>query len=412
MNQMAKPELEPDLKIMMKKLSAGASYRRMMAAHEAGKPICVSSAGVPSELMFAMDVFPIYPESLAAISSGIRKADEFFNEARLREFSTSVCSYTRCGLGISWTNKCAFGPIPEPDLFVTDVSVCCLHVTWWAYLEDHFKKPTFYVDQPATDDPDDPAYIDYYEDQIREMVTFIEDNTKSVFDMERLKQTVRYSDLTGLYWKKIMELRKHKPSPASFRHLAGQILPLVTALGEKDAADFYKAYHEHYENQIREGVTPAEGGERYRLIWNGIPIWHHLQVIEYFEKKGANFVWEPYTSLSWGNKTPSGRLDPEDPFRTLAVKYTNVLTNKPIEQRYKYFDEAIKEYDVDGLVMFSNRSCRPMSIGQDEVVDLIRERHDIPILIFEGDQADPEGFSWQDAKTKIDGFIEVLEARK
>jgi benzoyl-CoA reductase/2-hydroxyglutaryl-CoA dehydratase subunit BcrC/BadD/HgdB len=116
--------------------------------------------------------------------------------------------------------------------------------------------------------------------------------------------------------------------------------------------------------------------------------------------------------LSWGNKTPSGRLDPEDPFRTLAVKYTNVLTNRPIEQRYKYFDEAIKEYDVDGLVMFSNRSCRPQSIGQDEVVELIRERHDIPILIFEGDQADPEGFSWQDAKTKIDGFIEVLDARK
>jgi benzoyl-CoA reductase/2-hydroxyglutaryl-CoA dehydratase subunit BcrC/BadD/HgdB len=412
MNQMAKVELNPDLKIMMKKLSAGASYRRMMVAHEAGNPICVSSAGVPSELMFAMDVFPIYPESLAAISSGIRKAEEFFNEARLREFSSSVCSYTRCGLGISWTNKCAFGPIPEPDLFVTDVSVCCLHVTWWAYLEDHFKKPTFYVDQPATDDPDDPGYIDYYEDQIRGMVTFIEDNTKSVFNMERLKQTVRYSDLAGLYWKKIMELRKHKPSPASFRHLAGQILPLVTALGEKDAADFYKAYHEHYENQIREGFTPAEGGERYRLIWNGIPIWHHLQVIEYFEKKGANFVWEPYTSLSWGNKTPSGRLDPEDPFRTLAVKYTNVLTNRPIEQRYRYFDEAIEEYDVDGLVVFSNRSCRPMSIGQDEVVDLIRERHDIPILIFEGDQADPEGFSWQDAKTKIDGFIEVLEARK
>jgi benzoyl-CoA reductase/2-hydroxyglutaryl-CoA dehydratase subunit BcrC/BadD/HgdB len=52
-----------------------------------------------------------------------------------------------------------------------------------------------------------------------------------------------------------------------------------------------------------------------------------------------------------------------------------------------------------------------MSIGQDEVVDLVRERHDIPILIFEGDQADPEGFSWEDAKTRIDGFIEVLEAR-
>ena len=91
-----KPEIKADLKTMMKKLSAGASYRRMMAAHEAGRPICVASAGIPSEVMFAMDVYPIYPESLAAISSGIRKADEFFDEARARDFSNSVCSYTRC----------------------------------------------------------------------------------------------------------------------------------------------------------------------------------------------------------------------------------------------------------------------------------------------------------------------------
>jgi len=412
MTEAEKPKEQVDLKTMMKKLSAGASYRRMVAAHQAGHPICVSSAGVPSEIMFAMDVYPIYPESLAAISAGIRKADEFFEEARLRDFSGSVCSYTRCGLGISWTNKCAFGPIPEPDLFVTDVGICCLHVTWWAYLGDHFDKPTFFVDQPATDDPDDPDYIDYYENQISEMVQFIEESTKSVFDIEKLKQTVRYSDLTGFYWKKIMDLRKHKPSPASFRHLAGQILPLVTALGDKDAADFYMAYYQHYQDQIKQGVTPAEGGEKYRLIWNGIPIWHHLDVINYFEKKGANFVWEPYTSLSWGNKTPSGRLDPEDPFHTLAVKYTNVFTNKSIEKRYEYFDRALKDYEVDGLVMFSNRSCRPQSIGQDEVVELIRERHRIPILILEGDQADAEGFNWQDAKNKIDGFIEVLEARK
>jgi benzoyl-CoA reductase/2-hydroxyglutaryl-CoA dehydratase subunit BcrC/BadD/HgdB len=294
---------------------------------------------------------------------------------------------------------------------MTDVSICCLHLTWWAYLEDHFKKPTFYMDMPATDNPDDPAYLDYYEEQLRGLVTFIEDNTGTKFDLERLKQTVRYSDETGLYWKKIMELRKHKPSPASFRHLSGQILPLVTALGDKDAADFYVAFHDHYQKLIKEGVTPAVGGEKYRLIWNGIPIWHHLQVINYFEDKGANFVWEPYTSLSWGNKTKSGRLDPDNPFRTLAEKYTNVLTNKPIATRYEDFDRALNDYDIDGLVMFSNRSCRPQSIGQDETVDMVRANHDIPILIFEGDQADPEGFSWEDAKNRIDGFIEILESR-
>jgi len=403
---------ELDLKAIQKRVSAGASYRKMVAAAEAGAPICVASAGIPNEVMHAMGVYPIYPESLAAISAGIGKAEAFFDESRTRGLSSTVCSYTRCGLGICWTGTTPFGPIPPPTIAVTDVNICSLHLTWWAYLEDHFTLPTFYMDMSATDDPGAPEYIDYYENQIREMVAFVERTTACRLDMDRLRESVRSSDLAGDFWKKMMELRRHRPSPMSFRTLAGQILPLVTSLGDQDTADYYEALYHQYLEGAKEGKTPAQGGEKYRLIWNGIPIWHHLQVINYFEEKGANFVWEPYTSLNWGNKTRTGRLDLDRPFHTLAEKYTNVLNNKPIARRFEYFDQAIREYEVDGLVMFSNRSCRPMSIGQDELVQLITKRHDLPVLIFEGDQADPEGFSLADARTRVDGFIEVLEGRR
>lgn len=407
-----KAEEKLDLRTAAKKVSAGASYRNTLAAKEAGKPICSAAAGVPIELMYAMDVHPIYPESLAAIAAGIGKADEFFDLARDRGYSQSICSYTRCGIAIEWMNKCAFGPLPEPDIYISDVSLCCLHVNWWTYLGDHFNKPTFYVDMPFTDDPRDPDYVSYCEQQLRDMGKFIEENTDRKFSMDKLKEAVKYSDLGGYHWKRILELRRHKPSPVSFRNLAGEIIALVTALGTKEAVDFYELLYDSYAEDAEKGRTPAKGGERYRLIWNGIPIWHHLGVINYFEEKGANFVWEPYTALSWGNKTPSGRLDPERPFETLAEKYTNNISFLPLEKRYEYFDRAIRDYDVDGLVTFSNRSCRPMSIGQDEVVEMVKEGNKIPILIFEGDQADAEGFNMQEAKNQIDGFIEVLEARK
>ncbi len=55
-----------------------------------------------------------------------------------------------------------------------------------------------------------------------------------------------------------MELRRHKPSPISFRTLAGQIIPLVTALGEKDAADFYEALYDKYQDDIQKGVSPCQ----------------------------------------------------------------------------------------------------------------------------------------------------------
>ncbi|MBI2218889.1 MAG: 2-hydroxyacyl-CoA dehydratase [Candidatus Rokubacteria bacterium] len=403
---------EVDLKVIQKKVTAGASYRKLVAAAEAGQPICVACAGIPNEVMHAMGVFPIYPESLAAISSGIGKAAPFFDESRARALSNVICSYTRCGLGICWTGQSAFGPLPPPAIAIADVNICSLHLTWWRYMEEHFRLPTFYMDMPATDDPGAPEYIDYYEQQIHEMVTFLEANTPCRLGTDKLRDSVANSDRAGLAWKKIMELRRNRPSPVSFRALAGQILPMVISLGDQDAADYYEALHDQYVQDANDGKTPARGGERYRLIWNGIPIWHHLQLINYFEEKGANFVWEPYTSLNWGNKTSTGRLDVDRPFHTLAEKYTNVITNKPIAKRFEYFDRAIREYAVDGLVMFSNRSCRPMSIGQHELIELIQARHGLPVLVFEGDQADAEGFSWDDARMRIDGFIEVLEGRK
>ena len=133
---------ELDMKALQKKVSAGASYRKLVAAAEAGAPVCVASAGIPNEVMHAMGVAPIYPESLAAISAGIGKAGEFFEESRAHALSNIICSYTRCGLGICWSSKTAFGAIPRPNIAITDVNVCGLHLTWWAYLEDHFTLPT------------------------------------------------------------------------------------------------------------------------------------------------------------------------------------------------------------------------------------------------------------------------------
>ncbi len=110
-------EPNPDLKEIQRKLTARASYQKMLAAKEGGKPICVASAGIPNEVMYAMDVYPIFPESLAAISAGIGKAGPFFDEARDRGYTNTVCSYTRCGLGIAWTNRVRLRTRPGPRPF-------------------------------------------------------------------------------------------------------------------------------------------------------------------------------------------------------------------------------------------------------------------------------------------------------
>ncbi len=127
-------------------------YLKTSGGQRGGQTDLHGQRGIPSEVMYAMDVYPVFPESLAAISAGIGKAGPFFDEARDR-------GYHQHGL-LLYPVRAEASPGPTsapsdlsliPIFFITDVSVCCLHVTWWAYLEVHFKKPTFFMDMPATD---------------------------------------------------------------------------------------------------------------------------------------------------------------------------------------------------------------------------------------------------------------------
>ena len=96
MAETARPEMKADLKTMMKKLSAGASYRRMMAAHEAGHPICVASAGIPSEIMFAMwKGFCIFIRN-RSVKIDIKSELQFLKERKLRMMARA------CQPDVSW----------------------------------------------------------------------------------------------------------------------------------------------------------------------------------------------------------------------------------------------------------------------------------------------------------------------
>lgn len=392
----------------MRKMSARRSYQRMVEMKESGKPICVTAGAAPMEIFFAMDVYPVLPESLAAISSGIKQAGEFYELTDSMGYSRDICSYTRCGLGLCIKGKCAFGPLPEPDLLMTDANLCCLHVNWWRYMSESFNLPCYIVDAPQIADKVEQHHVDFYIEQIKGMIKFIEDNTDQKYDEEKLKQAIRYSDAAGRCWAEVHNLRKTIPTPCSFRDLAGQILPIVTAPGSPEAAEFYAALLEEVQRRVaaNEGVAETE---RFRLIWDNIPMWHALTLINYFEEKGAVFVYESYTNNIWGNNVPSGALDPDRPFETLAEKYLTVWINYPLEERIRIYSNAIEEYKVDGLVLFSNRSCRPNSMGQYELAKAIRERHGVPALILEGDMGDAESYNEADTKARVDSFIELME---
>ena len=175
--------------------------------------------------------------------------------------------------------------------------------------------------------------------------------------------------------------------------------------GTREAVQFYEELLEEVKGKVGRGEGVIEN-EQYRLLFDGIWLWYAFDLIKYFEDKGAVFVYEPY-SEAWAY-----RLDASKPLESIAKKVLTMGLNVDIDLRIERFLESIKEFDIDGAVLFSNRSCKSWSAPQLVTAEVIGSKYDVPYLIFEADMADPRQYAEAQIKNRIDAFIEVLRERK
>jgi benzoyl-CoA reductase/2-hydroxyglutaryl-CoA dehydratase subunit BcrC/BadD/HgdB len=212
---------------------------------------------------------------------------------------------------------------------------------------------------------------------------------------------VKLSDEASKLWLETLELRRVKPCPLGGRDSASDIFPLVVMQGTGEAVKFYKELY----GEVMEKVSRGEGiieNEKFRLLFDGIWLWHAFDLIKYFEDKGAVFVYEPY-SEAWAY-----RLDPSKPLESIARKILGMGLNVDIELRIESFLKSINRFQIDGAVLFSNRSCKSWSAPQLVTAEVLSEELNIPFLIFEADMADPRLYSKAQVKNRVDAFLEIL----
>jgi benzoyl-CoA reductase/2-hydroxyglutaryl-CoA dehydratase subunit BcrC/BadD/HgdB len=96
----------------------------------------------------------------------------------------------------------------------------------------------------------------------------------------------------------------------------------------------------------------------------------------------------------------------------MAECYTRIYLNIGVDEMARTVMEMVDKYDVDGIVMHSNRSCKPYSLGQYDIQRIVEQRKGIPSLMLEADMTDERKFSESQIETRIDAFIEVLQEKK
>jgi benzoyl-CoA reductase/2-hydroxyglutaryl-CoA dehydratase subunit BcrC/BadD/HgdB len=97
---------------------------------------------------------------------------------------------------------------------------------------------------------------------------------------------------------------------------------------------------------------------------------------------------------------------------TMAEGYSRGYLNVGVDEMAETVIDMIDKYDADGVVMHSNRSCKPYSLGQMDIMEIVQEKRNLPALMIEADIVDERRFSERQIETRIDAFIEVLKKRK
>ncbi len=384
------------------------SYEDAHRAKAEKRPVAWVSSTFPVETLQAMDIVPVWPENYASVCAARQSSVELCKRAEREGFSRDLCSYSRCVLGsiFGYEKELPEGGLPNPDFLVAATSACDTHMKWFQVASRIYKAPMFVLDIPyniggGDSEHLDKAHIEYYKSQLNELFNFLEEQTGARLDEYKLSQTLALSDWTSRLWSEIQDLRRKIPCPMDARDAFSAVFFMLCVPGSQLAVDFYTQLRDELRERVQNGIGAIEN-ERFRLVWDNLPLWYDLGVFEYLNSLGAVVVAEVFSHI-W-----TGSLDPEKPYESLARKYLPNMANSAIQRRVNIILNLIKDFNVNGVVLPTNRGCRMMSIGETIVKEAIYRKFGVQSLIIDVDSSDWRMAGEEQVKERFATFLETL----
>ena len=424
MNATAQTEVIKDSSMLLQKAMIAENYDALTSVQETGKK--VSSTFVPgnlNELIMCFDMLNNLPE-INAINNGMRKKSGMMvMQAEKMGHSEDVCTYVKADIGsMSRGNIAPNGkPMPPPDLLLLSYTGCFTFMKWFELLRHEYGCETAMLHVPYEGDGVVTQNMrDYVVKQIKEVVIPALEKVSGVkFDIDRLRENLRHSARAEDDFVWVLESAKHKPSPID-AYFGGvyYIGPIFTAFrGTEKAVDYYKALRKEIEQRIAEGKGPItpEGDmqeERYRLVVEGPPNWTNFREFwKMFYEDGAVVVASTYTKVG-GVYDLGFRHDPDHPIETLADYCLGCYTNRNLSQRVDMLVKYVNEYQEDGLLINSIKSCNSFSAGQLLMMQEVEKRTGKPGAFIETDLVDPRYFSAANVKNRLESYFQMIEQKR
>ena len=361
------------------------------------------------EIAYAMGAWPLFMENWSPVCASRNLTHRTFEVAGTLGYSTDLCGYLRNAIGyvysvIEENDNLPYGGMALPDLIFTFGGGCIPAMKIAQAAADAMNCPIYHANMPQIGFEEISDYhIEYVKKQMEKFILFLEDNFGLKYDEDKLREAVFYSDRACELWNEIMGFRVNKPAPFSAAEI-GIMFVMVTMQGTKEAVDFLTLVRDEVSDNVEKGIGVIPE-EKFRVFWDNIPLWYNLPLMKFPEKMGGVTVAETY-SIAW-----SFRLDPDNPIEALARKsllsfpYVSCIS---LKNRSDLVVDACRKYSINGVIFHSNRSCQPISIGQEYIGERLMRELNIPSVTFEACHMDSSIYSEAQVKTRLEAFCEML----
>ncbi len=367
------------------------------------------------EILRCFDILPVFPE-INALQLAIRKKSlPYIIKSEEIGYASDNCAYVKADIGFTMCGGVGpDGNIPKPSVIVCNFVGCNVYIKWFEHCREMLKVPMIMLDIPFVRDgvpsQDDVKYVLC---QLNELIKECETLTGKKFDIDRLREILAYSARAEEGWSRAKELCKRRPAPFdSYFDSINMMGPINALRGTREAADFFDAVVERYEQMVAKGMG-VTSDERFRTVIEGPPPYpYYRNFRNLFENWGAVAVQSTYSTVG-GTWEFGFRHDPKNPLESIAEQMImHNLCNRSMLDRYKQIKTYIEDWNADALVIHSIKSCRLFSAGQGDMREYFAKELGVPTLMVESDLEDPRYYSEAQMKNRIDAFFESLQYKR
>jgi len=413
-----------DASQVRQKKMIGDHFDRLATAKEDGRKVVYTFVpGNLTELINAFGMLPVLPE-INALQSGMRgRSGGYIGEAERAGHSEDVCSYVKCDVGmlrsgnIGPTGK----PLPKPDLLLLSYTGCFTFMKWFEILQQEYRCPVVMLHVPyQAEGRITEEMRDYVVEQLTsEVIPAMARVTGKQLDPAALEEKMAVSARAEDALVRVWESARRRPSPID-GYFGGvyYIGPIFSAFrGTTDAVLYYEELAAEVEERARRGEGPLTpdgpmGPERYRLVVEGPPNWTNFNEFwRMFSRERAVVVASTYTRVG-GLYDLGFRHSAADPLRSLADYCLGCYTNRSLPSRVDLLEKYIRDYQADGFLINSVKSCNSFSAGQLLMLRELEKRTGVPGGFIESDLVDPRYFGRANVENRLQSYLQMLESRR